>query len=46
MRKLVMNQYNVDIFSEDSDWFVETDFFIKNGINMFYGKQMKGDILV
>ncbi len=46
MRKLVMNQFNVDIFSEDSDWFVETDFFIKNGINMFYGKQVKGDILV
>jgi hypothetical protein len=46
MIKLVLNQYYVDIFSEDSDWFVDTDFFIKNGISMFYGKQMKGDILV
>lgn len=45
MRKIVMNQHNIDIYSDDSDWFVETDFFMKNGINMFYGKQIKGDIL-
>ena len=45
-RKLIKNHHNVEIYSKDSNWYFDIDFFMKNKINVFYGKQIKGDIIL
>ena len=45
-RKFIKNHHSVDVYSKDSNWFLEIDFFLKNKINVFYGKQIKGDIVL
>jgi hypothetical protein len=45
-RKLVKSIHSLDLFSKDVEWFTEVDFFMQNKINVMYGKQCKGDIIM
>ncbi len=45
-RKLVQENYNLDIHKEEGLWFGDIDFFIKHGIKIQFYVQQPGDIVI